>query len=203
MPLARINDKLVFFAHIPKTGGSSLENWLSKVGVLAFKHRKPIGAMRCTPQHMHAELFEPLIKGRFVDARFAVLRDPLERMISEYGYRCAQREANGKSAQSFETWARRAMRLARDDAYFLDNHIRPQAEFVSTGMTLFRYEEGLGKVTAWLETLCGVNGPPLEHKLRTDEARPDVSDALRGEIEAFYAADKALIEAQFGPKQIS
>lgn len=199
MPLARLADKLVFFAHIPKTGGSSIEEWLSAVGLLALRHNASLDGMGCPPQHMHAALYEPLFKGAFVDARFAVLRDPVERLVSEYRYRRGQVERKGKRQMpSFEAWVERAFRLYADNPYFLDNHIRPQAEFVCDGMKLFRFEDGLEAVTGWLEDLSGLKGPPLEHILPGAGAKVDVPEETLAKIKAFYAADDALIAKAFG-----
>ncbi len=199
MPLARLADKLVFFAHIPKTGGSSVEDWLGQAGALGLRHKSALEGMGCTPQHLHAALFEPLFKGAFVDARFAVLRDPVERLVSEYRYRRGQVERKGKRQMpEFDAWAARAFRLYGENPYFLDNHIRPQAEFVSKDMTLFRFENGLEAVTDWLEELSGVTGPTLAHKLASEGDTVEVPQEFRAKIEAFYAADYALIAERFG-----
>ena len=200
MPLARIAGKLVFFAHIPKTGGSSIEEWLGQVGLLGLRHNGAIERMGCAPQHMHAALFESLFKGAFVDARFAVLRDPVDRLVSEYRYRRGQVERKGKRQMpSLGAWVDRAFRLYADNPYFLDNHIRPQAEFVSDDMTLFRFEDGLEVVTAWLEALTGVKGPKLTHMLPATGSAVDVPAELRAKIEAFYTADYALVARAFKP----
>ncbi len=198
MPLVRLGDKLVFFAHVPKTGGSSIESWLGQAGHVSLRHKAPLEGMGCTPQHMHAALFEPLFKGAFLDASFAVLRDPVQRLVSEYRYRRGQVERKGKRQMpSFEAWVERAFRLYADNPYFLDNHIRPQAEFVSAGMQLFRFEGGLEPVTDWLEELAEVEGPELTHKLPATGDTVDVPEAMRAKITAFYAVDYALIAKAF------
>ncbi|MBU2983550.1 sulfotransferase family protein [Lentibacter algarum] len=196
MPLVRLGQKLVFFAHIPKTGGSSLEDWLSAAGRVALRHNSAIEGMHCPPQHMHAALFEPLFKNGFLDASFAVLRDPTARLVSEYRYRRGQVERRGKREMpSFERWAERAFRLYEDNPYFLDNHIRPQAEFVGDGMKLFRLEDGLEAVTDWLQELSGVEGPELTHKLQSTGEAVGVSVAMQVTIRKFYAADFELLDS--------
>ncbi|MCV2894094.1 sulfotransferase family protein [Lentibacter sp. XHP0401] len=196
MPLVQIKDRAVFFAHIPKTGGSSLEHWLAEVGELTLRGKTPLEGMLCTPQHMQAELYAPLLEELEPVAEFAVIRDPLERMVSEYRYRRAQVLKKGKREMPpFERWAKRAMRLYGENAYFLDNHIRPQAEFVRPQTKLFRFEDGLKAVTSWLEKICEIQGPPLEHRLPSEGGDVPLSDALRDRIEVFYAADTALWES--------
>lgn len=90
MPLLHSAMSVIFFAHIPKTGGSSLEHWLAGRGQLRLRGRTPLPGGRCTPQHMHAADYAPLLEGQLIDAEFAVLRDPVARMVSEYRYRRAQ-----------------------------------------------------------------------------------------------------------------
>ena len=167
---------------------------MSAVGRVSLRHNTAPEGMLCPPQHMHAGLFEPLFKRGFLDARFTVLRDPTARLVSEYRYRRGQVERKGKREMpDFQHWAERAFRLYAENPYFLDNHIRPQAEFVSDGMKLFRLENGLEPVTRWLEQLCGVEGPVVAHKLQGGGEPVTVSPYMRGKIEAFYTADFKLL----------
>ncbi|WP_298679464.1 sulfotransferase family 2 domain-containing protein [uncultured Lentibacter sp.] len=199
MPLLHSATSVIFFAHIPKTGGSSLEHWLAGRGQLRLRGRTPLPGARCTPQHMHAADYAPLLEGQLIDAEFAVLRDPVARMVSEYRYRRAQVLKRGRREMPpFERWAARAMRLYAQDPYFLDNHIRPQAQFVRATTRLFAFEAGLAPITHWLEAFCGVSGPKLEHRLASTGEDVPVSAAMRARIEAFYAEDYALIAQSFG-----
>ena len=192
MPLAEIAGKRIFFAHIPKTGGSSLEAWMAEAGRLQWRGRKPLAGMPCTPQHMEAALYAPLLEKEPPDAAFAVIRAPEARLVSEYRYRRAQVKRKGaREMPPFSRWVRRAFRLYGEDPYFLDNHIRPQTHFVQEGMRLFRYEDGLDPVFDWLEALTGKRGFERPHKLRRP-GRVEVDDATRQAIAEFYAEDAAL-----------
>ncbi|MEM6391156.1 MAG: hypothetical protein AAF825_15040, partial [Pseudomonadota bacterium] len=82
MPLARIGDKILFFAHIPKTGGTTVEAYLAKKGAIALRSKNRFGWAATSPQHMHAEVHIPFVPDAFFDVSFAVLRDPINRLRS-------------------------------------------------------------------------------------------------------------------------
>jgi len=74
MPLFKINSRIIFFVHIPKTGGTSVENTLARVGEISM-HRKPFPDW-VPPQHWHAEIYETVIPKDFYDYGFLVCRNP-------------------------------------------------------------------------------------------------------------------------------
>jgi len=192
MPLARIADKLLFFAHIPKTGGSSVEAYLDAKGPVALRFRRRLGWSETTAQHMDARVHTKLVPDGFFDESFAVLRDPVARMVSEYRYRLDRFDGQ----RSFEDWVRAAFDAYRRDGHVYDNHIRPQAEFLRPGMVLFRLEMGLEPVFDWIDAITGTAPAPREiWEKRSVAAQVDVTDAIRDEINGFYAADFTVLDA--------
>ncbi|PIE11566.1 MAG: hypothetical protein CSA70_10970 [Rhodobacterales bacterium] len=196
MPLARLDQTLLWFVHIPKTGGSSVEEYLADKGSLALRYTSALGGAACTPQHMHADLYTRLIRPGFYDHGFTILRDPLERLISEYRHgqrRVAKREA--VPLPGFGRWVERTLRRYNDNPYLLDNHIRPQIEFLTPGLRLFRFEEGLDPVFDWIDGIApGLPKPARPWKLRSDPTPVDVGDDIRALVAAFYAEDIAFLE---------
>ena len=101
---------------------------------------------------------------RLPDAAFAVVRDPVARMISEYRYQCRDR-LTGRAGWplrrlSFSTWLALMLRVAARNPYSHDNHFRPQVAFLpETGVTVFRLEDGLAPVGAWLCAAAGETCP--------------------------------------------
>ncbi len=191
MPLARIADKILYFAHIPKTGGSSVEAYLDAKGPVALRFRRRLGWSATTAQHMDARVHTKLVPDGFFDESFAVLRDPMARMLSEYRYRLDRFEGQ----RSFDDWVRAAFDAYRRDGDVYDNHIRPQAEFLRPGMVLFRLEMGLEPVFDWIDTVTGTEAASREiWEKRSAAAKVDVTDAIRDEITAFYAADFAVLD---------
>lgn len=85
-----LNDKPIFFIHIPKTGGTFVENYLkeSQMDVGRFdnilKDRSNNMIMDCSKYHIPPKYF-PSIDFKKLHI-FTVIRHPIERIISEYNY---------------------------------------------------------------------------------------------------------------------
>lgn len=143
MPIYRNGAKILLFVHIPKTGGSTIENTLKAEGVPQALHsRVRLGKNTVTPQHMHREVIERWIPKAFYDAAFCVVRNPYARILSEYKWQKQVRKAN---VPDFNTWVNNQFKNYQENEYVGDNHIRPQADFVWDGLKIFRLEGGLEK----------------------------------------------------------
>lgn len=219
MPLLEANGRRIFFAHIPKTGGSSVEAYMAAKGQLSLMSPgRPLPGEPVTAQHYHRELYLPKLAGTRVDAWFAILRDPVDRLISEYCFRLRRGpglhaldpriwfgrwpvKLEGRSRHlTFAEWVDAAFGACRRDPCVNDNHIRPQADFVCDGMTLFAFEEGLEPVFRWID--AQTDGLPVEGRFevkRNSGRRPDVTPALRQKISDFYADDAGLLSRLSGP----
>ena len=189
MPLARFGDKVIFFVHIPKTGGASVDRYLSKHGRIALWTPGAVAWTHCSPQHMHRALYDQAIPPSFYDLGFAILRDPVARMISEYRYRAERRGLD----LGFDAWVARILRRFEDNPYVLDNHIRPQAEFVREDLKLFRFEAGLGPVFDLIDQEAGLSPSKRPWANRSKTAPVAPSSETQELIRAFYAEDYALL----------
>lgn len=190
MPIARIGPVILFFAHIPKTGGSSVEAYLRTKGAVALQFPRRLGWSKSTVQHMHARIHARLVPDDFADASFAVLRDPVDRMVSEYRHRV---DRNARQ-RPFPDFVRAVFDAYERDPYIHDNHIRPQSEFLRDGMALFRIERGLGAVFDWIDTVTETDAVPRDHwEKRAVAPGVEVPDAIAAEIAEFYAADYAVL----------
>ena len=228
MPLARINGKLIYFAHIPKTGGSSVEAYLEAKGKMALFHKHTLEWSRCTVQHAERRIFHNLLGDGFCDAGFTVVRDPKARLVSEYRMCAAIGDARAVGGlmpgalrlrramrayapglltsdaapffPSFDRWTPRIFEAFRRDPYVNDNHIRPQVEFVDPAHRVFRFEDGFEPVFAWIDAVTGT--PPVGDRihLRKAGAIPvKCSPETDALIRAFYAEDYALLD-RLGPE---
>lgn len=189
MPLYRHADRIVYFSHIPKTGGSTVEYVLRKSGAQeCLRHPRNLGFSRCTPQHAHAEIFTKFVPRSFFDYSFAVVRNPYARIASEYKWRLKLAD---RPLPEFDQWLAETLETAGTDPYHLDNHIRPQSEFISTGMKLFKLEDGLEKPVAAALRKLKIKGPgvPLRAENRSGDGRVSASDRTLAVIASFYAAD--------------
>jgi len=202
MPSLTLPGRLIWFAHCPKAGGTSIEQamvarWGDAVGHLHWGWDLwwRVGGWRAadppnSPQHL---VWEDALDAlpRPPDAVFAVVRDPVTRMASEH--RWQRRGRRGTKAGKllarlpFSLWFRLMLAVARVNPHAFDNHFRAQAEFVPGTAQVFRLEDGLQPVAEWLAETTGQAGvaEAIPHALATG---PDTSVA---------AADAALIGAAF------
>lgn len=217
MPLLLLNGKAVFFAHIPRTGGSSIEAYMRSKGPLAFYANGSISGLAIRPQHFHAEIYSALLEGDLLKHSFAVMREPLARLQSDYRYRCREPEgawkwvnklAGGRRKRvklgkrrrllTFDEWAVKSMSRCRRYPTIGDNHIRPQVDFITPGMKVFDFSQGLEPVFRWIDRITETKAEPGDfHVNRSSGTAPDVSDKVQKEIRAFYADDYAMLEPTF------
>ncbi len=220
MPLARIGDRLIFFVHVPKTGGTSVEAYLRAKGGLALAGTRRHGWSRTTPQHIHREIFAEMVPPGFYDHGFTILRDPKSRLVSEFCMRAEPlrlklrpfglaraawkrmrgirsygvRIGNRLEFLDFDGWVARSFAEFRKDPFYKDNHFRPQHEFVADGHRVFLFEDGLEPVFRWIDTVTGTR--PVDgafHERRSAPMAIDCSAATDTLIREFYREDYALI----------
>jgi hypothetical protein len=197
MTLFRHNGKLAFFAHIPKTGGTSVGYAMVAAGALRSLHYPGnLGYGACTAQHMHAEIYGNLIPTEFCDYGFTVVRHPTFRIFSEFRY---LRDRYGLTLK-FDEWVRLNLERYQLNSYVLDNHIRPQVEFMIPTLEVFRNEDGLEKPIAKAAEVLGLAGVNTSNRelvaseisveLRS-ETFEQLLDFYRPDFEAFdYSRDQ-------------
>jgi hypothetical protein len=170
MPLYRFPNKIVLFVHIPKAGGTSVEEMLRAAGgheALRSKgERKPLGV---SPQHLHAEVLADYVPPSFYDLSFALCRNPYDRIFSEYKMRSV---APGKGL-GFDEWFEEAIGRFDTRATANDNHLRRQCEFPVKGGLVFRLEDGIERAVADVCARVGVS-TPSEAPRRQEVAHPPV-----------------------------
>ena len=195
LPLVLTKRKAIFFAHVPKTGGSSVEDYLTRrFGPLAMVDRHKRRGVRGTGlitavTHLSARDLEEMIPPG-IDLCFALVRDPLSRVLSEYRW---QTSASRMSRFPFAVWLRIALSAARREPRVYDNHIRPQSDLVPKSAEVFRLEDGFDAMIARLDAVTGTTTPEIEvaHLLRRDGVQAPVT-VTRADAELvgdFYAAD--------------
>jgi hypothetical protein len=192
MPLARIGPKILYFVHIPKNGGGSVVAYLEQKGPVALRFRTRLQWSATTVQHMNADIYSKLVPEDFYDESFAVLRDPVERLKSEYRYRVARMD----TTLTFGDWVQLVLQATRKDPFFSDNHIRPQVDFLRRNTRLFRFETGLDTVFDWIDSVTAT--PPGDrnlHRHETAARQIDILEETSQGIRDFYEADYKLLSA--------
>ncbi|WP_240672133.1 sulfotransferase family 2 domain-containing protein [Tropicibacter alexandrii] len=213
MPILRINDKCVFFAHVPKCGGTSMTRYLEarfgEMGLLdrGFRKAPAQGWTRSSPQHVPFRVLETLLGPGFFALSFTVVRHPATRFLSAYEHQATiggipQRMRPEKLLAALPGWS--------DKQHFAtDNHFRPAVEIAPAQAVFFRLEEGFDAMSAWLDGLEGQSHPDLavQHEnsrkkvqkkqptlnrlLHGKVTRPKLTPELAERIHAVYAPDYA------------
>lgn len=222
MPLCRVSGTVLYFAHVPKTGGSSVEAYMAAKGVVALRHNSFKDWSRTTPQHMPARVFRDYVPDDFYDHGFVILRDPVARVMSTFRMRAGQRHVwanplnwlllawarlRGRQAFTidvwklrlsldFDTWVAIVTRWSRWRPYIYDGHLLPQADFVHPGHKVFLFEDGLHPVFRWIDAVTGTPAVPGEfHEKKAKAARVTCGAAAVRRLRTVYAKDYALIAA--------
>ncbi|CUH49076.1 sulfotransferase family 2 domain-containing protein [Ruegeria atlantica] len=204
MPIVRIGPKLVYFVHIPKCAGSSVEDYMSeRFGPLAFLDRKYLSTepdkrwSNTSPQHVNWATLERLFPAGFFSDIITVVRHPLDRAVSAYRF---QSEVEGTVAQgtSFSEWLRSEADLWATSPHRHDNHSRPQVDFLppigGLNCVVFHLEHGLDALIPYFDGLSGTQSNPraMGHALRANAPKVGVfkpDEADRALVAKIYAAD--------------
>lgn len=205
MPVFRVGDRLHYYAHVPKCGGSSVEAYLkARFGPLAFLDSRFLSIApverwtKSSPQHLPWTAFTRLVPADWIASSFAVVRHPVKRLVSAFQF---QVEVEGTVAPlwSIDEWFDDWLKRAADEPFLYDNHLCPQSAIVPPDATVFRLEDGLDAIVPHLDRLAGNgDGPrsvPAENVRRKgmgpDAERLKPSPETLARVAEFYAADFA------------
>ncbi len=147
MPYIESQGKKLLFIHIPKTGGTSIEKAMSKVGNLCFSSHAIPMALKVPPEHFTWSDCAALFPQGYFDYSFTVIRNPYDRIESEYRMRAIlNSQGLWGASPRFSIWLANSIQQSGRDRQMLANHFRPQADFLGSGVHVFRYEDGLEKI---------------------------------------------------------
>lgn len=201
MPVFLNDDKKVLFVHVPKTGGTSIEQLFKSSGYQTRFRATPANSgaffrlRRVSPQHMQASLLKELLRVSEFDVVFMLVRDPLARFRSEYGHR--NKDDLRTDERSVEEWAEREFRAYADNPYRRDNHFRPQSEFYLEGSLVYRLEDGLENAVRDLNDRFGLGLRTTVPRAMDTHSRSGgipsteikISPRLEDRLRQFYADD--------------
>lgn len=193
MPIYRNKSKLVLFVHIPKTGGSTIEETLCHCGAMqALKYPSEFEYGLCSPQHLHSAIYDCIFPKKFWDYGFTVVRNPFTRLISEYMW---QFRNFPTVTTNITPWVHELLAHANVDSYLHDNHVRPQYEFTRS-VEVFRFEDGLDVAIQRALSALGLpmRSGPLRHLKQSRGTKLFVDAQTIERIISFYARDFSLFD---------
>lgn len=165
MPLITASTKRIFFAHVPKTGGSSVEDYLLRRfgGPLSLRditHRRGDRkrGLIALSTHLAIEDLEDVLP-HDIDHLFAVVREPLSRVKSQYRF---QAGISRTRRLDLRTWLRVILKSAEIDPRVYQNHIRPQTDLVHKDSAVFKLEDKFNDMIEWLDEITGTTDSSIE-----------------------------------------
>lgn len=165
MPLIYKDGVSIFFFHIPKCAGTSVEKIFVKNNYSMDLHNpshayKPLSKhFKCSPQHYHYDMVKSIVDISSFDYCFSITRDPVERIISEY----KMRSKHHASPPSFAVWLERIITIYNKNSFVLDNHVRPQYEFVGPEVKVYNLSAGLASIFEEIQSDLGVEIKEADH----------------------------------------
>jgi len=208
MPIFKIKDKIIYYAHVPKAGGSSIADFFNDLGACSaftfgeqWRQRPRDRWSSTSPQHIDARSLAELFPDNFFDACFTIVRHPEDRIISEYKFRAGRSKIHASLA--FNDWLHIVMAASRANPFSFDGHIRPQTDFIPGNCKVFKLEDGLDKLSQWLSEIIDIELPItrfMPHSNKSKEMTVTADDASRVLINSFYSSD--FTELDYKPRPI-
>ena len=135
--------------HIPKTAGTAIADFFRKIGCqvcFGDENMHIRSLMRCPPQHYDYQILDMLFLIEKADYSFVVVRNPFDRIKSDYMWAMTKSTMAGSDI-SFDEWAAYLFDNYKSNPYILANHIKPQHLFTGPKIkNVFKYEDGLEKI---------------------------------------------------------
>jgi hypothetical protein len=172
VPIFETPRQRILFIHIPKTGGTSIQNWLSQYVDMGFSATMAPTTLKTCPQHMGMGDLRVLMGTLKWDWAFAIVRDPYDRMESEYFFRTSIYKNPTGHLPDFSTWVLHHLRKTDTNPFQLDNHLRPQTDLLDSDVRVFRFEAGLKPVVHELSKRFGLEAPAEIDQANASQRKP-------------------------------
>lgn len=192
MPVYRIGGKNVLFIHVPKTAGMAIGAHLGSFGPAVFEERVAFRGGTFGPRHQPASVLKSVYFPEMIDYAFMVVRHPVARLVSEYRYQ--RRHGTFQFSRlrmfGFDAWLRYALFRLKSNPNWRVGHFRPQGLYECFESEVFRYEDGLDKVSERVSVFTGVAISDRPAPTNVSKVRPvNISQASLDLIADYYSSD--------------
>jgi len=197
MPVFFKDTRRILYIHVPKAGGTSIEAFFEANGFKSAyidRGESPEslnGVRRCSPQHMHAAQLQALFDPALFDFVFMTVRHPVRRLLSKFVMDTGETE----NVTRFEDWILRVFSNVFVEPSFMDNHLRPQVDFLLPQARIFKLEDGFDDTfVTRLEVESGFEFPVamIPREMHAGLGAPDfdqVRPGIRDLIRTYYVRD--------------
>lgn len=127
------NKETLQFIHIPKNAGTSIENLGNKFGIkwgrFIEREKYPLSEKPCDYYHWHSPYFIRQKNTKY----FAIVRNPYDKIISEFYYVGGQKDeryASDSHLKSFYLWLDDKYKIIKSNKHWNNCHILPQHEYI-------------------------------------------------------------------------
>lgn len=190
-------EKTFLFIHVPKTGGTAIETYFRAIGLTGYfdpATYMPVRPyLKVPPAHYDYGVMNRLYN---LDSlySFAVVRHPVQRMVSEYKW--ALEKSTGAASlagKSFGDYIRQMIDSYRRDENVAAGHFKPQIRFVGDKVSkIFKYEAGLENIISHVLkdvglTFDGQVRLPVVNRTAERKVAPTAEDIAL--IREFYVED--------------
>jgi len=117
----------------------------------------PMPSLAVSPQHAGINSLAPLLNFGAFDMIFTIVRNPYERLLSEFRWN----QRGERSNVDLNVWINDSLDQFEQNNNFMDSHLRPMVDFLSPDVSckVFKYEHGLDVIPIYLraQLRCDLN----------------------------------------------
>ena len=160
MTIFKVNSEFIYFSHIPKCAGSSIEDYFStfpECSILFLDREFYTSSLRnwtkSSPQHISGNVIERLFDNSFFSNYFAIIREPIDRFKSTFNFQkyCLK---NIEKEMDPNFFVSEILPINYQKQGWCDNHFQTQISFLipNRKYKLFLMnQEGLRKAKKYID----------------------------------------------------
>lgn len=163
MPFFKCDSGLAYFFHVPKCGGSSIEAALLAKGFkmsfydARFWKKGNASYYKSSPQHITQRDFKSLFAEDIFSYKFALVRDPVSRLLSAYAW---NRKRIGRLVSLEQFISKLEGNVTSKNDYFgakYDNHFVPANRLIPEDCDVFYLEKDIKALEVKLQAKLGID----------------------------------------------